>query len=82
MVGQITVKTCTGSLSDITIQDSTLRIIGAPEGLEISGAVQLTRASNLQDVRISGVTFSGVSLTIHDSTVDTIDCVVGTGAAF
>eukprot|EP01046_Picozoa_sp_COSAG06_P034263 COSAG06_NODE_3576_length_5164_cov_2.017173_2_plen_580_part_00 len=73
-VGQITVETCTGSLSDITVADSSLEITGAPEGLEISGAVQLNTASNLQDVRINGVTFSRASLNVQSTSVRMDGC--------
>ena len=62
--GQIIVETCTGSLSDITVRDSTLQVSGA-QGLVVSGTVLLTTASNLQDVRITAVTFSDASLNVQ-----------------
>ncbi len=73
-VGQITVETCVGSLSDITVDDSSLEVLGATGGLEISGQVQLTSASSMQDVRIKAVTFVDASLSVESTTLRMDSC--------
>eukprot|EP01047_Picozoa_sp_COSAG01_P066875 COSAG01_NODE_9322_length_2484_cov_1.684696_1_plen_794_part_01 len=68
-VGQIVVHDCLGGLGDITIDDSTLVVTGAPQGLGISRAISLSSAGNVRAVQITGVTFSDVSLSVSSSTL-------------
>ncbi len=67
-VGQIAVLDCVGSFSDVNVRDSTLEMRGAPPGLDITGYMQLYTASNLEDVRITSVTFVDARISVQSST--------------
>lgn len=71
----VTMSGCGGQLTGLTITDSSLDLTGGPQGLTISGAVLLNQASNIHDLKIGGVTFSGrASLDVQTTSVRMEGC--------